>query len=747
MTHPADGSAHISNRSVLATFTVVFIAALAMRLLPWDRVFANGQVYYFDPDCYMRLRKILVYLMSFPQTAVHDYFQGYPKGTGVITAPTMEYLLAAILLPFRATDGLISFLERAIAVIPPVVGALTAALLYRFTSGIAGVSAGLTAGLVLAITPAHIEATVLGRFDNEMMEPLLLLLAFIGYIKTYYGGDRLRPWMAAGGLAFLYLSIWRGGIVLLSLVGIDLLVRLWSCRRDAQQLRTVGNGATSMYAVTAALLALVCLTNLWGSRLFFSFNVISWFHVLLFAGAAVLFFVMSRGFMKNTNTGLAYAVAAGISLLFVLGGEIISGLALLRGGNPWVESILQYKRQTDPLTYFRNFGLAIVLLPCGIYLLTREPLRTLREWRFLIIWGSAVLAATIFRQRYAEYLALSSALAAGICASWIVPRIPLSRISATAIVIIFVFALQFPSVAAIRAIKEQSVTDVFRGDVEETMNWLREHTPSAGDPFRPDRKPAYGVLARWDYGGWIEAIAQRPTVATNYGTETHGMEEAARFFLSTDEGEMAAILERNGIRYLVVDNVVTDLPMYAALIGEKSEAIGQLRDPVTGVMNYVPRPALSRLIISRLFLVNGTTAAFGMLRFAPVEGIRLVFESSSPALVSGLPWYVAKLKVFEVTPGARLQVEATPGSEVKLTQNVETNRGHRFEFLNSKIADEDGHASFSIVYPPKREEATGAVGPVVLEVDGRQRSIEVTAVDIETQRQIRVPRQRTRSPN
>jgi len=96
--------------------------------------------------------------------------------------------------------------------------------------------------------------------------------------------------------------------------------------------------------------------------------------------------------------------------------------------------------------------------------------------------------------------------------------------------------------------------------------------------------------------------------------------------------------------------------------------------------------------------------------------------------------------VFEVSPGARLLVKATPGSEVKLTQSVETNRGRRFEYRNSKTADQKGNTSFLIVYPPKEGEPTGAVGPVVLNIDGRRSAIEVTAADIETQRKIRVPR-------
>ncbi len=735
---PLRGPTDAAGRAGWIALALVFALALAMRLLPWQQVFANDRIYYFDPDCYMRLRKLWVYLAGFPKTAIHDYYQGYPHGTGVIAAPTMEYLLAAVLSPFRAAPWLVPFVERAIALIPPLVGALTAALLCRFTAAIAGVSAGLAAGLLLAVAPTHVEASVLGRFDNEMAEPLLLLLAFAGYARTLDDADRTRSWIAAGCLACLYLSVWRGGIALLSLVGIDVLVRLWGARRSPQALRSIGRGAALMYAVAAVALALACLSDLWGSRALFGFNVLSWFHVVLFAGAAALVWAVSRGLVRSPKVGVACGLAVGLPLAVALGGELASGFSLLRGGNPWVDSIIQYQPQTDPSVYARNFGLALLLLPCGLLLLTRESHRALRVRRFLILWSLAALAATIARQRYAEYLALNSAIAAGLCVAWALPRIPLPRAISSAALVVAVLLLQLPTLAALRAIQEQRTADVFRGDVEETMLWLRAHTPPPGDPFRPDRKPAYGVLARWDYGGWIEAVAQRPAVATNYGTETHGMQEAARFFLATDEAEMMAVLRRNGVRYLVVDNVVTDLPMYAALIGDPTRVLHEYRDPQSGAVTYLPTPALQRLVVARLFYADGSAARAGVFRFAPVEGVRLLFESSSHARVSGLPWHVAKLKVFEVVPGARLLVEASPGSDVVLTQRLETNRGRRVDFRIEKIADADGRARFAAVYAPKAGQATGAVGPLMLEFDGRQSAVEVTAADIDAQRQIRV---------
>lgn len=714
----------------LLIFAAVFLVALVLRLLPFEQVFMNGRVYYYDPDCYMRLRKVLIYLTTFPQTAIHDYFQGYPQGTGVITPPTMEYLLAALLWPLRSLPSFVPLLERLIALIPPILGALTALLLCRFTTSIAGIAAGLTAGFVLAVIPAHLEATILGRFDNEMIEPLLLLLVFWRYTRTY--GNRARPadWLATGLLATLYLSIWRGGIAFLGIIGIDLLRRVFSCRGRISELSRLGRGAALMYGTTALFMAVICLTDLWGSRLLFTFNILSWFHVALFIGAATFFVVLTRYLGRSLGAGLTAGATTILLLGLLLGKQLIAGIALIRGGNAWLDSIAQYQHYSGMGAFLGDFGLAIVLLPVGLCLLAREPLRQLPERHFIVLWGVAIVLATTVRLRYGEYLALNVALAAGISAAALVRRFPFAPVRAGVLFLAALLLAQFPAYGNIMALQQPSSMGVYRGDLEEALLWLKENTPPAGDPYRPEKKPVYGVMARWDYGGWLETVGQRPSIATNYGTETYGMTEAARLFLSKTDKELADVVERNAIRYLLLDNVLTDLPVYAALVGGQSDVLVLHRDPVSGKEAYQPTQELYRLNIARLFYADGAGATIGDFQFAPVEGVRMVYESAAPALVNGLPWKVAKFKLFEFLPGVRVRVKAVPGTVVQLRQDVVTNRGRQFVYRISKAADADGWTEFQVVYPPRSGQETGAVGPVHVAGTGHRRAINVNAADI-----------------
>ena len=173
--------------------TVVFLVmllTLAVRFLPWRHVFDGGRVYFYDPDSYSRLRKALAYLYAFPTPRIHDYFQGFPEGADVITPPVIEYAVALLLLPFRSWHGLESFLAAAMAVVPPLLGAATVGLFFAVLRRHAGILPALAGALVLALNPAFVETTEVGRFDNEMLETILLLLlchAYAGTMKEEWG--------------------------------------------------------------------------------------------------------------------------------------------------------------------------------------------------------------------------------------------------------------------------------------------------------------------------------------------------------------------------------------------------------------------------------------------------------------------------------------------------------------------------------------------------------------------------------
>jgi asparagine N-glycosylation enzyme membrane subunit Stt3 len=722
----------------------LFLFATGIRLLPWEHIFDSGKVYLYDPDCYIRLRKIVIYLSSFPATSVYDYFEGFPKGTGVISPPTLEYIIAAFFYPFQELKSLTVILEKVVALLPPLIGGTTIIILYGFVNNHFGKLPALISALILTLLPPNIEATVLGRFDNEMLEPLLLILTYWTYIKTYANEERLSGWFALGMVSALFLMFWRGALIPLAIIGIDILYRFFFSRPSERAVWHLCKGAAIMYLTLSGIFAIICITDIWGTGYFFSYNIISWFHVALF-GISSLFFlsmrlISSRLILIKKPAVLSLIAIIIISSVIILKSDIVKGLSLFTSENPWLNSVMEYQplfQHGSSLTKLLTlYGGLFFISPFFLIFLRSHVFNDIKAKNFLIIWTVIMFLAVIARQRFALYYAINAAVMAGVVLYYLTEKgIGKGSLHRKALLISFIIVLsllQLPTFPYMINHYKYGVGYTIKGDIEEALLWLRDKTPNPGNPYRPQVKPLYGVLARWDYGGWIESVAQRPVVATNFGTETYGMEAVSRFFLSSDESEMENVLKQNRVRYILLDNLLADLSMYAELIGEKKRFFVEKWSPELNRSTYIPTKEYYSLIISRLFYSDGSMTEVGPVTFNPVEGVRLVHETKTPSNIYGFPWEIKRLKVFEYIHGAVVSVKGVPGKSVTLSQPIETNQGRRFIYNNIKVFREDGMVNFTLLYPPKANQlSVGAVGPAVLSDGYKKRELNITDSEIQ----------------
>ena len=65
-------------------------------------------------------------------------------------------------------------------------------------------------------------------------------------------------------------------------------------------------------------------------------------------------------------------------------------------------------------------------------------------------------------------------------------------------------------------------------------------------------------------------------------------------------------------------------------------------------------------------------------------------------------------KLFEIVPGARLEVQATPGTRVAARIDLITNQGREFSYRNSVKADPTGWAQLILPYATERPRGQGA---------------------------------------
>ena len=99
--------------------TALFVAALAIRALPWRTVFVGDTVLLFDHDAYYHLRRIVWSVVHFPRVLDFDSYLNFPEGARAIWTPCFDWLVALLALPFAEPRQLAS-IERVAVWAPPL---------------------------------------------------------------------------------------------------------------------------------------------------------------------------------------------------------------------------------------------------------------------------------------------------------------------------------------------------------------------------------------------------------------------------------------------------------------------------------------------------------------------------------------------------------------------------------------------------------------------------------------------------
>jgi dolichyl-diphosphooligosaccharide--protein glycosyltransferase len=102
----------------------IFALSLIIRMLPYDKVFVNGEVIFYEVDPYFFIRNIMYTTSHFPGVLQADYYQNYPGGGGG-TYPFYILMASSIALIAGLGSPSPHTVEVVTALLPPVIGALT----------------------------------------------------------------------------------------------------------------------------------------------------------------------------------------------------------------------------------------------------------------------------------------------------------------------------------------------------------------------------------------------------------------------------------------------------------------------------------------------------------------------------------------------------------------------------------------------------------------------------------------------
>ncbi len=752
---------HIRNAVAIA---VIFLVGAYIRLIPWDNFITSAGIYFLEADNYEHFRKVLILLKQFPNIPGHDFYMGFPVGTGNIWAPLTDFSFAVIIRALSLLPSVEGDIAYILAALPPFVGTLAVIPLYLWCRETFGFRAAIIASVIFIALPSHIFTTVVGRPDNELFEPIWAGVTFYLYAIAASEAERgearwnrLVVLSALSGLsAAVSLLYWRGAVIWWSILGLYSFVMVfgWSFRDGRRWLGFFVSGAVA-FLTTAFVIAFVLVFNPFSLKGGTEFNVVSWFHVIaaLIIVASLSGLALAVYLKKERSAGLGKAVIAGAALLSVVFmifalispsffKGIIEGLGVVGGGNKWTSTIAQYKPLLSdsgrfsikaPLVFSTIF---LFISPVVLLSLSRKFRRISAASLFFVFAGWVLLAVTLVNGRYENVYTLIVAATGGVFLSSVGGLVEArmkgapGRTAGTGATAVLILIGLLPSLSFYKGLSHTGPF-LIAGDLEETLFWVRHNTPPTSNYLEPQKKPEYGVLAQWEFGGWIEAVAQRPSVATVMGTETHGMKESAGFYLATDEREFLKILDDNGVKYFILSRTLADLPEYAAILGEDPSGYVNRKALPDGSETIETGPRFFDLITTSLYLNDGQRAA-SPIPFRSVPGVRLVYESRGQSDFKGLPQEVKKYKVFERVKGAIVKGTARPGEPVAMAGLVMTNTGRKFFVTSDTSADGEGVFYLNFFYPnvDMREGKTGIVSGYIVQVGKKKYEMRISEKDI-----------------
>ena len=303
----------------------------------------------------------------------------------------------------------------------------------------------------------------------------------------------------------------------------------------------------------------------------------------------------------------------------------------------------------------------------------------------------------------------------------------------------------------------------------QALRWMRDHTPPLALPLEARlpgaaatfRHPPgnYGVMATWEFGHFIAAIAGRPVLAAGSISAA-----VARWYLNTDEDVAVDRLRDDlepgqEIRYIVADaRTAGDLFLDGVEMagGRRAEYLEQRDVTASGVtislakLNERYRASMA----ARLYLDDGDglahvrlvyasaeqtaladitwieDGAFEHLRHATPLGTpaelatwRLIADSDTPVPLNnrrGLVYDATiqpSVKIFEVVAGARLVGQAPPGAALEAhVELFAADSGLKRRYRRAGRADATGRYEIVVAYPTVEEDGSDVTARSAYEI-------------------------------
>lgn len=776
-----------------AILTAIFAVAALIRSIPLQAIrgasidFPIGFV-----DSIYHLRRVELILAGGHLVPPFDTYSTYPTGGDFFWPPLFDHVVAAVAWIFGLGDPGRAEIAWAGAIVAPLLGAAIVVPAFFIARRLAGTTAAVVAGLVIAVTPFHAVYTSFGRPDHHGAETLLLGLYFLGLLRCERlavaaslrfadlagGGGRLPVatflWTAAAAVALI--SVQTGAILLIGLPSGYLLLRVLGGILRSESCEAMLVGAFVPQALAA--IAVFLLTLVWGGhrRLEFVYNQPSMFQatLLILFGMFPLFLFVARRTLQQLGAPRA-ATAAGIVVLAVAVFLILplslspSLFAAVQAAGGWVgkeEIYLETVLETQPLfvrdgswtlaPVWRHGALAFPLGLLGLMIVLARLRRragvassagassvgaSRAECLFVVLWTLAFLALAALQLRFFNFVALNLAILTGIFVSWIARRAAEPSVARMRAWILGTVVVAVGAWAAQRSLtKEFLLQEPF---IMEACAWLAEETPETSHYLDPGTVPEYGIMNNPAYGHHLVYLGRRPAVSNPF-FDLAGLGRAADFYLAENEAAAIEAMRAARCRYAMMTMRCYDMWYYHSLLGEARRARWSA-EPLddTGKMRRLAEGPCMGLYFSDAAGPDIMQLRDGVLEADnEYDRFRLVYESREmlPPDAPNVPFAgkpVAVVKIFELVEGALIEGRSRRGTTVELKVAVTTRAGRTFDWVRTAPLDSDGSYSFRCPYSSSEGRVTVTISTA--NRDLRSIVVEVPDSAVRSGAAVRVP--------
>ena len=550
-----------------AALTLLFAAGLLARLRALPAVFAGDRVFLAPTDAYYYARLAKLSADAFPAAATFDGFTAWPGME--IQWPPGHALLLSLFLRLGGGEPFSPAGLTALAWSGPVLSLVGTLALTLLAARWLGRAPALVLGATLLFLPDAVVIGEVGEANHHVHELFFGALVPLLFLRALAPARRPLAFAAAAGVAramglargplafaaaagvaagLAHLCSSSGFLLLpplaLSVVAAHFLVRPRRYRRARALL--VASGAALVVVVSGAA---------WVHRLSaIDYVRLSGFHVVVLACVVLLaagLFLRAPG-----RTRLPLLAGAAAATLVAAAVKPLAAAALLATGHLGRNSqILSQADESRPLfsgglsSAAESLGFGLVAVPLVVGLLFRGALA--RRPRAALLLGCLlpVLGAALLQNRFVRPLGgvLAVAAAVALCEALRAGQQRLPRLVAAAAAI--ALALPLPGLFEPRAPSRVLTL------VQSALDFLREQTPSAGDPWDAAARPAWAVLSPWTIGHLVITLGERPAVATPFGQVAEAeaaVESSLTVFGATDQRRARDRGRAAGARYLLV---------------------------------------------------------------------------------------------------------------------------------------------------------------------------------------------------